>query len=269
MASAAKLSLGKYLDNTMLESHYILGANIPPFDAAITAALSDCDIDGGGNAMHIAVENFDNTIYRVISSVGMGAYIHVTGALEDLGMKDLLADELHGRNGYDSWFVVTDEMDEIGAPPNVLIDDPVGDVLAELQALEAVPETMRQAIVQSRVGQGEFRARLLVYWKACAVTGAVCAPVLKASHIKPWRVSSNAERLDVFNGLLLSPNLDAVFDTGLITFDALGKIMLSKAIVGTSAYQLHINARMRVNRKLLRPEHEAFLDYHRRNVFRG
>ncbi len=68
------------------------------------------------------------------------------------------------------------------------------------------------------------------YWKGCAVTGADCIPLLKASHIKPWCESNNKERLDVFNGLLLSPNIDAAFDTGYITFDLHGKIVLSNAI---------------------------------------
>lgn len=82
-----------------------------------------------------------------------------------------------------------------------------------------VSETEREAIVQSRVGQGKFREDLIRYWGKCAVTGCELIKILKASHIKPWRYSSNIERLDKFNGLLLIPNLDSTFDNGLISFD--------------------------------------------------
>jgi 5-methylcytosine-specific restriction protein A len=54
--------------------------------------------------------------------------------------------------------------------------------------------------------------------------------LLKASHIKPWRDSDNAERLDIYNGLLLIPNLDSAFDKGYISFDDGGKIIISDMI---------------------------------------
>lgn len=74
-------------------------------------------------------------------------------------------------------------------------------------------ETVREAIVQSRIGQGMFRDDLKKYWgEKCAVTGCELVKTLKASHIKPWRSSNNTERLDVYNGLLLIPNLDSAFD---------------------------------------------------------
>ena len=147
--------------------------------------------------------------------------------------------------------------------------DPASEILGELDELNALPETERQSIVLSRVGQGIFRAQLISYWKSCAVTGANCIPLLKASHIKPWRRSSNQERLNVFNGLLLSPNIDAAFDVGYISFDARGKILLSAQIVGASAFQFHINAKLRINQKLLSGEHQAYLEHHRREVFHG
>ena len=48
----------------------------------------------------------------------------------------------------------------------------------------------------------------------CAVTGLDLPLLLRASHIKPWRDSDNRERLDPYNGLLLSPSYDAAFDWG-------------------------------------------------------
>jgi len=101
----------------------------------------------------------------------------------------------------------------------------------------------------------------------CAVTGANCIKLLKASHIKPWRSSNNVERLDVFNGLLLAPNIDAAFDSGSITFDSKGKIIISKSIAGMAAFQLHINLKLSIKQKLLSSEHMTYLEYHRNEVF--
>jgi putative restriction endonuclease len=65
-------------------------------------------------------------------------------------------------------------------------------------------------------------------WKGrCAVTGTNVAALLRASHIKPWRVSDNGERLDPENGLLLVANLDAAFDARLVSFRDEGTILSS------------------------------------------
>ena len=218
--------------------------------------------------MTIAVENSDGKIYRVITSVGLGAFMHTVSALLGLGLKDILADSEIGRNGYDSWFVVTPETVNSSTPTPIVPDDPASEILNEIEALQSLPETERQSLVLSRVGHGVFRAELVSHWKGCAVTGADYIPLLKASHIKPWRSSSNRERLDVFNGLLLSPNLDTAFDTGYITFDHQGKIVLSRAITGAAAFQLHITAKLRINQKLLTEQHRQYLEYHRAEVYR-
>ena len=79
--------------------------------------------------------------------------------------------------------------------------------------------TEKDAIVKTRIGQDKFREDLVNRWQCCAVTSCRAISVLRASHIKPWHLCTNDERLDVDNGLLLTPNLDALFDTGLVSFD--------------------------------------------------
>lgn len=152
-----------------------------------------------------------------------------------------------------------------------ILDTPKPTALQEIEQLKDsyanLQETTRQAIVQSRIGQGQFRASLVQYWQGCSVTGCKQIELLRASHIKPWRDSSNTERLDVYNGLLLLPNLDACFDSGLISFDDNGEIIISSKLSETTLKQLGINSHM----KLLRVEqsHKVFLIYHRQNVFRS
>jgi len=91
--------------------------------------------------------------------------------------------------------------------------------------------TERKGLVTSRVGQGAYRKRILHRWEyKCAVTAFDNLNILIASHIRPWSDASDQERLDVDNGLLLSPTYDALFDKHLISFENGGKIILSETI---------------------------------------
>lgn len=127
---------------------------------------------------------------------------------------------------------------------------------------ESQGPTTRQAVVQARCGQGLFRSRVLQYWGGrCAVTGCALTGLLVASHIKPWAGSTNAERLDGFNGLLLTPNLDKLFDAGLIGFDEDGALLVSSSLASRDAELLGLSPGMR----LIRPHarHRPFLAIHR------
>ncbi len=92
-------------------------------------------------------------------------------------------------------------------------------------------ETERKGLVNSRVGQGAYRKRIIHRWEyKCAVTGFEKLEILIASHIQPWAHSTNEERLDIHNGILLSPTYDALFDRHIISFEDSGKIILSEKI---------------------------------------
>nr|WP_249207118.1 HNH endonuclease signature motif containing protein [Burkholderia cenocepacia] len=81
-------------------------------------------------------------------------------------------------------------------------------------------------IVRQRVGQSLFRAALIDYWGACPLTGVTDPALLRASHIVPWAECANdAERLNVFNGLLLCAHWDAAFDSGLVSFADDGAVL--------------------------------------------
>ncbi|WP_232729760.1 HNH endonuclease [Herbaspirillum huttiense] len=124
-------------------------------------------------------------------------------------------------------------------------------------------ETEKKLLIKGRIGQGHFRGKLVNYWKACSVTGYTDINLLVASHIKPWAVSSNKERTDVFNGLLLLPNLDRAFDQGYISFEDSDQIIISTSLCEVAT--LGISANMRVN---LHPEHLGYMQYHRQYRFK-
>ena len=125
-----------------------------------------------------------------------------------------------------------------------------------------IPATEKDALVKSRIGQGKFKKDLLVYWDSkCAVTGFSGEGLLRASHIKPWRDSNNVERLDKFNGLLLSPSYDAAFDGGYISFKSSGEIIISDQLSEQSPSLIGINPSAKIQN--LNDKHHQHLEYHR------
>ncbi|WP_376961192.1 HNH endonuclease [Azospirillum sp. A26] len=143
---------------------------------------------------------------------------------------------------------------------------------APLRAFEdrtaALPRrTEAERLTVQRIGQDLFRAALMDYWSgACAVTGLSDARLLRASHIRPWAsCDSDAERLDVHNGLLLAVHLDAAFDAGLIAFADDGALLASPAFTPADRAILDIHDGLRLRR--LSPAHRLQLEWHRANVF--
>lgn len=122
--------------------------------------------------------------------------------------------------------------------------------------------TERQALVAARRGQGLFRQRVLQYWSGrCAVTGCALSPLLVASHIKPWAQSSDTERLDGFNGLLLTPNLDRLFDRYLVSFTEDGTLLVSARLGVDDRQRLGVAQPLRITR--LHRRHLPYLQAHR------
>ena len=133
----------------------------------------------------------------------------------------------------------------------------------DIKAATDLPEqeTERKAVIDARRGQGVFRARLDDYWESCAITACTTRELLRASHIRPWRESSNVDRLNPDNGLLLAAHLDAAFDSGLISFADDGRILLHARLSAADAKAIGITAAMCLRR--IQPGHLPFLARHR------
>jgi putative restriction endonuclease len=129
--------------------------------------------------------------------------------------------------------------------------------------------TERVAIIKARVGQGMYRERLFKkYSGQCLITHIDQPGLLIASHIKPWSVSSNDERVSGENGLLLSATYDKLFDLGFITFENSGRIHLSEMITAENAERLKLHEGDTFDLKWT-PLMGEFLDYHRDEIFVG
>ena len=129
-----------------------------------------------------------------------------------------------------------------------------------------VGPTFRDQVVKSRRGQGVFRANVLLRESSCRVTRVDDSRHLKASHIKPWRDAADAERLDGSNGLLLSPHIDHLFDGGYITFSTDQSLVIVPEVRDSLLDAWGIDAGVRVGD--FSREQNAYLDYHRANVFK-
>lgn len=150
-------------------------------------------------------------------------------------------------------------------------------VIAALGPLSASPpggpatapmSTEVVAEVRRRVGQDLYRHALLDFWEGrCAVTGLAVPELLRASHAKPWAEATDAERLDVHNGLLLAVHLDALFDRGFLTFNESGAGVFSSALTADDLERLGLpEAPPRLRR--IHSEHQPYLAWHHAHVFR-
>lgn len=140
------------------------------------------------------------------------------------------------------------------------IDDSVIGQIKRVEQTTTITETERTAVLQARIGQGKFRRQLVKYWQGCSICGCDATWMLVASHIKPWRVSSNEERLDVFNGLLLLPNYDKLFDLGYMSFMPSGKVVYSHLLEEKDKQALNLVDNLHLLH--IEDRHQRYLKYH-------
>ena len=162
-----------------------------------------------------------------------------------------------------------EQLRDVAADAPEAAELPVSDIMVDIESIYTDPvrgPTERETLGAARIGQGQFRQNLDRLWKACAVTGCLELPLLRASHIKPWRGSTDAERLDPYNGLLLVPNLDVAFDRGYISFLDNGSIVISSRLDQTAREIMGIHQNLRLRRVAMK--HRFYLEYHCREVFR-
>ena len=108
-------------------------------------------------------------------------------------------------------------------------------------------ETERKGLVVSRVGQGYYRQQIIEKWNgSCPITKSNLKSILISSHIVPWSESNDEERLDVENGILLSPNIDSLFDKHLISFEDDGSILISEKVDLSNRDSLGINEEIKI-----------------------
>ncbi|MFL6726014.1 MAG: HNH endonuclease [Sphingomicrobium sp.] len=157
------------------------------------------------------------------------------------------------------------------------VDDPIDSDAAEEQASDHaqsaiegrtdIGPTQKLQLVLSRRGQGVFKANVRLNGKTCRCTGVSHPSLLVASHIKPWSKSSDKEKLDGYNGIMLSPHVDRLFDRGFISFEDDGGLKISSKLAAGTLEQWGLQSSMNVGP--FSPKQSIYLEYHRDHVFKG
>jgi putative restriction endonuclease len=148
------------------------------------------------------------------------------------------------------------------AGPTFSSDDDLGSIA--ISAVESVLQ--KNQLIKARRGQGLFKTNVRLIEKSCRITGLETPRHLIASHIKPWSASSNSEKLDGANGLLLSPHIDHLFDKGFISFRNEGSVILSRELdpVVLDRWRLKIDENVRP----FEPRQQSYLEYHRDTILK-
>ena len=179
----------------------------------------------------------------------------------------LLGRNATGPKGWKEWEAETSlKGNSIKQPAQQVADGydaPLQRFAAQVRGLPRTTEAER--LVVQRIGQDDFRADLMKYWQGCCpLTGISDQDLLWASHIRPWaQCQSDAARLDVHNGLLLSSLWNDAFDKGLVTFDDGGYPQFSPHLGQATRAELGCGKRIS-----LTSEHQNYLAWHRQRVFR-
>ncbi|HZP75561.1 MAG TPA: HNH endonuclease [Pseudolabrys sp.] len=141
-----------------------------------------------------------------------------------------------------------------------------GKIARDVAGDRTIVETDRHAIIRARVGQGLFRERVSKIEKRCRITGVENPVHLVAGHCKPWRDSTNEERLDGENGLLLTPSIDHLFDRGFISFEDKGNLILSPVAHRPSLERMGVATDRTINVGSFTSGQKRFLEFHRNSV---
>ena len=139
-------------------------------------------------------------------------------------------------------------------------------VAITIESDPAVDATEKEQLIRARRGQGLFRERVQSIEPRCRVTGIDDPRFLIASHIKPWRVATNEERLDPNNGLMLSPNVDHLFDRGFISFSGDGSLAVASTLDASILNRLGVPADLGRIGSFNSVQRE-YLEFHRQLVF--
>ena len=136
----------------------------------------------------------------------------------------------------------------------------------QIQNDTKIDSTERTAISKARRGQGRFRANAMSIEPKCRLTGVTDPRLLRAGHIKPWWCcANNHERLDGYNGLLLAPSVDHLFNEGYVTFSDDGDVLVSPKIDPGQLKLLGIDLPKNVGP--FQQQRRFYLEFHRQNVF--
>lgn len=164
------------------------------------------------------------------------------------------------------WAKIVPGLEPPGVADEFIQDEVEATVAVAIKNRTDIGETQKLQLVQSRRGQGVYRKNLEGFERACRLTGLTQIQHLRASHIKPWRASSDFEKLDGNNGLLLSPHVDYLFDRGFISATDGGNLLVSSLLDPDMLERWGVEPSAGFGP--FRAEQLPYLEFHRKFVFK-
>lgn len=144
----------------------------------------------------------------------------------------------------------------------VEIEPNIIEQIKEIESDDKLLKNEKKTLVKIRLGQSNYRKKLIEYWGKSCVTSLEMLELLIASHIKPFCECNEKEKYDLFNGLLLTPNYDKLFDNYLISFDQTGGILISTLLEKSDLIKLGVSKEDKLNSEKISPNHFEYLKYH-------
>ena len=137
------------------------------------------------------------------------------------------------------------------------------------EKIDKIKQKEKNEIGKARVGQGKYREQLLEQCHFCPFTMISDERLLIASHIKPWAASDDKEKIDPYNGYMLSPLFDKLFDRGFITITEKRHIILSQYISAYTWKQLNLKNDSFFKAIPMDEKRIEYLKFHHQSVFKG
>ncbi|MCC6312338.1 MAG: HNH endonuclease [Trueperaceae bacterium] len=217
--------------------------------------VDDMRMDGGNEAIRTHLR--DGRHLLVFLGLGDGLYRYLGEFVHDGSYIDPHASDTAGQQRKAIVFRLRPLEDE---PPR-------DDFVPLLPPDGLVGATQRESIAAVRTKQALFRRRVSLVEKECRLTSVMDLRFLRASHIKPWSQSNDAERVDEYNGLLLTPSADLLFDHGWVSFHDDGRLVVAEGL--PERVKDHLGFDLRQGRRCgaFSPEQGAYLAHHRDCVF--
>jgi hypothetical protein len=129
-----------------------------------------------------------------------------------------------------------------------------------------IAETESEVKTKIRLGQQKVSKDLLPLWEGkCVLCGIDLPELLRSSHSIPWKDSTNEERLDPYNGILLCCNHDALYEKGLITFDGQGRLHISSVICDEDYLKYGLVSMAKIQ---IHSENKVYFKWHKKNIFK-
>jgi hypothetical protein len=226
---------------TLIELETRFGSRIPPIEAIVVNSASG--LPGAG------VEYF----LRRLAGISRRRPPNWRG---------LVAEAHRQVFGFARW---RDVLTSLNYPAMATLEDTADREEWEISQRPWLGETEKLQLINARRGQGAYRQNVETVERECRVTGVRDPRHLRASHIKPWRDSADSEKLDGFNGLLLAPHVDHLFDRGFLSFKGDGTILISQFLDARIGQSWGLDLKRNVGP--FRPEQAKYLQYHREHVF--